>query len=89
VRGNKSIGVCRVANNEDLHILLCELIEGLTLSLENLSVLIQQIFAFHAGTTWLGTNQDSNVSLCEGLLYLGGGNDASNEGESTVLELED
>ena len=77
VRGNESVGVGGVADNEDLHILLRELVEGLALSLENLGVLVQEIFALHAGASGLGTDEHSDISLSEGLLNLGCGKDAS------------
>ena len=77
VRGYECIGVGGVADNEDLHILLGELVEGLTLSLEDLGVLVQEIFALHAGATGFGTDEYSDIGLSEGFLNLGCGNDAS------------
>ena len=56
VRSDESIGISRVANNKDLHILLGKLVKSLTLSLENLGVRIEKILAFHAGSTWHSTN---------------------------------
>ena len=56
MRSDKGVSVSGVADDADLNILLGELIEGLTLGLEDLSILIQKIFAFHAGATGLGTN---------------------------------
>jgi hypothetical protein len=89
VRSNESVSVGGVTDNEDLHILLCKLVEGLTLSLEDLGVFVQEIFALHAGASGLGTNEYSDISLTEGLLNLGCGNDTSDKGECTILELED
>ena len=89
VRGYESVGVGGVADNEDLHILLGELVEGLTLSLEDFGILVQEIFALHAGATGLGTDEYSDISLSESLLNLGCGNDTSDKGEGTILELED
>jgi hypothetical protein len=89
VRSNESVSVGRVTHNENLHILLRELVEGLTLSLEDLGVLVQEIFALHAGASWLGTDEHSNISLSEGLFNLSCGNDTCDKGECTILELED
>jgi hypothetical protein len=75
VRSYESVGVGGVADNEDLHILLGELVEGLALSLEDLGILVQEIFALHAGATGLGTDEYSDISLSKGLLSLGCGND--------------
>ena len=89
VRGNEGVGVGGVADNEDLHILLGELVEGFTLRLEDLGILVQEIFSLHAGATGLGTDENSYISLSEGLLNLCCGNDTSDKGEGTILELED
>lgn len=87
VRSDQGIGVGGVSDNENLDILASVFIEGLTLSLEDLGIGSEQIFALHAGSSWLSTDENSDISLSESLFNLCGGNDLRHKGECTVLKL--
>jgi hypothetical protein len=89
VRCNKSVGVSWVADYENLDVLLGVLVNSFSLSLKDFRVFIQKVFSLHTWTSGLGSYQDCNVSLVEGLFCLGGWNDVRNEMEGAVLELED
>lgn len=89
VRSDQSIGVGGVSDNQNLDILASELIEGLTLSLEDLGISGKQIFALHAGASWLSTDENGDISLSESLFDLCGGDDLRNQGESTILKFKD
>ncbi len=87
VRSDQGIGVSGVANNKDLNGLFSNSVDSLSLGFEDLSVVIEEVFAFHAWTSWLSTDKDCHVSVCECLFCVGSWDQLVEKGESAVLEL--
>ena len=65
VRSDQSVRVGRVTDNANLHGLLGDFVESLTLSLENFSVSAEEISALHARTTGLGSNEHGHINVLE------------------------
>ena len=63
MRADKGVGVGRVSNDANLHSLLGDLVDGSTLSLENLCVRLKQVSSLHAGASWSCANKNSNISV--------------------------
>ena len=89
VRGNESVGVSGVANNANLDGLLGDLVEGGTLGLENLCVGLKEIRALHSGASRSSTNKNSDIAVLESDKGVSGGDDISDVGVCTILELHD
>ena len=66
MRADESISVSWVAYHSDFYSLLCNLVDCLTLCLENLSICLKKVCTFHAWASWSCTNKDSNISILEG-----------------------
>lgn len=65
VRADECVSVGGVADNGDLDCLLCDLIDGLTLSLENLGVGLKKVTALHTRASGASTNKNSNIGVLE------------------------
>lgn len=87
--GNKAVRVARVTDHENLDSLLGVLVEGLALSLEDASVLAQQIFAFHTWATRNSTNEDGSINVLEAFLCVSSRHITGNISVSRVFELHD
>jgi len=86
VRGNESVGVGWVADNAYLHGLLGDLIESLSLSLEDLGIGSEQIGSLHSWSSWSGTDKHGDISVLESNHWVSGWHDVGNAVVSTVLK---
>ena len=66
MRADECIGVGWISNNANFNSLLCNFVDCLTLSLENLSICLEQVCTFHTRSSWSSTNQHSNISILKG-----------------------
>lgn len=88
VRGNESISVSWVANNQYTGLVsLGSRVEGLSLGGEDLSVGHQKVTSFHSLGARTGTNQQSVIYSREGSFGVIGSDDVLNSRESAVTEL--
>ena len=87
VLADQAVGVGRVADDEDLDGLLGVLGEGLTLDLEDATVLGKKVGPVHAVLPWERANEEDNVGVLEGHLRLVGRDDASKRRERAVSQL--
>jgi len=87
VRGDHSVGVGGVSDDENLDVLVGVVVEGLTLSVEDLGVSLQQISSLHTLGTGLGSDEKGVISTLEGLVGIVGLDDSSEEGEGTIVQL--
>lgn len=69
---NEAVGIGRVADDQDLDGFFGHFVQDLTLGREDLSVLLDQVLALHAGEAREGTNEDYIVDVSEGLFGVGG-----------------
>ena len=81
-------GICigGVSNNDNLYRFLSNSVNGLALSLENLSVGLKKVSSLHSGTSWSGTNQNSNIAVFEANVGVSGGDKFLDAAVSSVLE---
>ena len=86
-RGDHGVGVGRVADDADLDGLLRELVEGGTLSLEDLGVGLEEVGSFHAGAAGSSSDEQGDVDVGEGLLGAGAGHDRVDAGVGAVHQL--
>jgi len=84
VRGDQSVGVTWVSNNEDFAGLLGNLIEGLTLSLEDFGVGSEKISSFHSWASWSSSNEDGGITILEAILWVGAWDNGVDAGVSTI-----
>ena len=82
-----AVGVGGVSDDESLNGLLGGLVQGLTLSREDLGVGEQQVTTLHSLGTGASSDQQGVVNIGEGLLGVLEGGDLAEEGESAVLQL--
>mmetsp|Transcript_12623 Transcript_12623/g.17426 ORF Transcript_12623/g.17426 Transcript_12623/m.17426 type:complete len:221 (-) Transcript_12623:45-707(-) len=87
VGSDKGVGVSGVSDNENLDALLGNLIEGSTLSLENLGICTKEILAFHTRATGSSTDENSSITVLETNHWVSGRNDLVNKRISTIHEL--
>lgn len=85
VGSDKSVGVSRVADDQNFHGLLCYLVKSLALSLENLGVGAQEVTALHAGAAGLSADKHSNVAVFEANKGVRGGDDGVNKVVRSVV----
>lgn len=83
---NESICVCWVANHADSDCLLCNLVDSLSLSLENLSICLQEISTLHAGSSWSRTYEHGHIGILEGNKGISCWDDLLNARVGPVLE---
>ena len=86
--GDTSVGVGGVANDQHLDGLLGELVQSLTLVLEDRAVLGQEVLPLHTLLTGEGTDKNGVVDVLEGGFQVGGTNNTINERVRAILELE-
>lgn len=89
VRADECISVSGVANNSDLDGLLCDLVDGLALSLENLSVSLEEVTALHTGASGTSTNKHSDISVLKSNKRISSRHNAVHASVSTVIKLHD
>ena len=70
---NKSIRICRIADNQNFDVLLCILGNRSTLRLKNATIGSQQICALHAIFARHRANQQSNISITKSNIGIIGG----------------
>eukprot|EP00215_Chloropicon_roscoffensis_P009508 CAMPEP_0196641258 /NCGR_PEP_ID=MMETSP1085-20130531/3356_1 /TAXON_ID=41879 ORGANISM="Pycnococcus sp, Strain CCMP1998" /NCGR_SAMPLE_ID=MMETSP1085 /ASSEMBLY_ACC=CAM_ASM_000807 /LENGTH=471 /DNA_ID=CAMNT_0041970477 /DNA_START=24 /DNA_END=1437 /DNA_ORIENTATION=- len=87
LHGDESVGVARVANNDDLAVRVGDLVQGLALHLEDLAVQVKEVGPLHSRSPWLGADEDGPVHVPEGLLGLGADPDLPEKRVARVLEL--
>jgi len=89
VGANQSVGVGWVANDADLNGLLGNSVDGGTLSLENLSIRLEQVRAFHSWASGPGTDKHADIGVLETNHRVSGWNDVLYASVGTILELHD
>lgn len=62
---NEGIGVSRVSYDAYLDGLFGDSVECSSLSLEDFSISLEEVGAFHSGSTGSGTDHDNNVGVFE------------------------
>lgn len=72
MRADHRVGVGWVSNNNNLDVSVGPLVNGLSLRFENQSILSEKVLSFHSWSSWLGTDQDSQLASLESLLVAGG-----------------
>ena len=85
--GNQSISVGWVAHYQHFNVAGCMIVDRFTLRRENSSVGFKQVFTLHARTTRASTYQQSVISIFEGNIRVVGAYHASQQRESTVIQL--
>lgn len=63
---DESIGVGRVSNNDGLAVTLGIVVHGLSSIDEDLTIVLEQVRALHAGSSGLGSNEEGVVNVLEG-----------------------
>lgn len=89
VRSNEGVGVGGVSNNTDFASLLGNGVHGGTLSLEDLSVSLQEISSLHAGSSGSSTNHHNDISILEAHKGVSGGDDLLDAIVGSVVEFHD
>lgn len=84
---DEGVSVSGVSNNQNLDGFLGNVVDCLSLDLEDLGILAKKIFSFHSRASGLGTNKDGSISLIEGLFSVCSCSDLSQERESSILKL--
>ena len=87
VHEDQRIGVAGIADDERANIRCCVLLERFALADENFPVRAEEIFAFHAGFAWRGTDEECPVHVLEADVHVAGGHDAFEQGEGAVFDL--
>lgn len=87
VGGDQSVGVSWVSNNTNLDGLLSDLVDGLSLSLEDLGISAQKITSLHSWTSWSGTDQKSHVCVLEPNHGVSGWDDLVHEWVGSIHKL--
>ena len=83
----RAVGIGRVADDDDTDVGGGVLVDGLTLGDEDWAVGAEKVFAFHAGGTGAGADEEGPVSPGEGCVRLVGQNCTGEEGEGAVVQL--
>lgn len=65
VGADQSVGVSRVSNNNSLGSSLGVVIDGLSSSNEDLSVILKQVSSLHAGSSGLGADEEVVIDILE------------------------
>lgn len=86
VRGNEGVGVGGVSNNTDFASLLGNGVHGGTLSLEDLSVSLEEISSLHTGSSRSGTNHHNDIGVLETNKGVSGGNDLVDAIVGSIVE---
>ena len=89
VRCDEGVGVGGVSNNSDLHGLLGNLIDSLTLSLENLGISSKEISTLHARASGASADKHGNISILESNKRVSSSDDRVNVGVSAIVEFHD
>jgi hypothetical protein len=84
--GDERIGVGRVADDEDLDVLLGAVAEGLALRLEDATVGAEQVAALHAGLARHGTHEQRHVGIAERDVGVVGAHHVGEQRERAVVE---
>ena len=88
-RGDKGIGIGRVAHHQDFDIGTGVVVDGLALHREDGGVGGEQVLALHARTPGTGAHQEGEVGAVKGFLGLVGGDDVVQQGEGAIPQLHD
>ena len=89
VGADQSVGVGWVSNDGNLDGLLGDLVDGGTLSLENLSVGLEEVGTLHSWASGASTDENADISVLETNKRVGGGDDVLHTSVSAILELHD
>jgi len=87
VRGDESVGVAWVSDDEDLDGLLGDFVEGLALGLEDGGVSLEEVLSFHAWSSWSGTDENGGIDVLEADEWVGGWHKGLNAGVGAVTKL--
>ena len=85
----KTVGVGGVGDHNDVTVWLGDLIQSLTLTLEDLAVDAEELLAFHAGFSGETTNENTNIDVLEDDLGVTAGGNGVQKGIGTIFDLED
>ena len=85
--GDESVGVGRVADDQDLDVVGGVVVDGLALRLEDAAVGRQQVAALHARGAGAGADEQGDVGAVEGRVRVVGDVDAAQQREGAVVEL--
>ena len=86
VLADQRVGVSWVADNDSLDITGAVVIDGFADINKDFSVILEQVSAFHAWTTGLGTNQEVVVDILHSNREVASDYDIIQQGESTVMK---
>lgn len=84
-----AVGVCGVCNDEYLCGGFADFVEDFSLSLEDVTVGLEELFTFHSLLTWETTNEKRNVDVSESLAWVACSNKLAYERVSSVINLHD
>jgi len=87
VLADHSVGVGGVANDDALHVTAGVVVDGLAGVDEDLTVVLEEVSALHAGAAGLGTDQEVVVNVLEGDGKVAGDDDVVEEGEGAIVQL--
>ena len=86
-RGDQRVGVRRVADHEDAHVVGGARVDRLALRLEDAAVGLEQVAALHAGGARAGADEQGDVDAVERRARVVGDVDAGQQRERAVVEL--
>jgi len=87
VRSDKSVGVGGVSDNADLASLLGDSIHSSSLSLEDLSVSLEEISSFHTRASGSSTDHYNDIGILEGNKRVSCGDNAVDTVVGSIIEL--
>ena len=85
----KTVGVGGVGDHNDVTVWLGDLIQSITLTLEDLAVDAEEFLALQAGFSGKTTNENTNIDVLEDDLGVTAGGNGVQKGIGTVFDLED
>ena len=86
VHGDQAVRVAGIPHHKHAHVTGRIFFDRLALAGEDFAVDAQQVFALHARFARNGTDKDGPVRAGEAFVDVGGGGDAVQQGEGTVIE---
>jgi hypothetical protein len=81
------VGVSGVADDDGLSVTSAVIVDSFTGVDENLSIVLEEVSAFHTGASGLGTDQEVVVNILESSGKIAGDDDVIEEREGTIVEL--
>ena len=85
--GDHAVRVGRIAHDSDAGVIGGHCVDDLALFDEDFAVVLEQVGAFHARATGLGTHEQDPVGVFETHSGVGGLDDAFEQGEGAVIQL--